>query len=69
MAYGRVAGEPHDLGDHLLAEVVGGVGLAGEHQLQGARRVEQQGAEPLGLRQQQGGPLVGSEPAGETDDQ
>ena len=28
-----IPGEPDDLGDHSLAEVVGGVGFAGEHQL------------------------------------
>ncbi len=57
--------ERDDLADHLLAQVVGRVGLAGEHELHRALGRGQQRQEPIGLGQQQGGPLVGGEPAGE----
>ena len=65
MADLRVGGERHDLADHLLAAVVGRVGLAGEHELHRPVAGQQQALEPVGLRQQQRGPLVGGEPAGE----
>ena len=69
VADGRIAGEAHDLGDHLLAEIVGGVGLAGEDQLERPLLVEEQGPQPIGLGQQQRRPLVGGEAPGEADDQ
>ena len=57
------------LADHLLAEVVGRVGLAGKYAAAPAARVEQQGSQPFGLGQQQGGPFVGGEAPGKTDGQ
>ena len=62
-----LVGERGDLADELLAQVVGGVGLAGEHELHGALGVEHEPLEPLGLRQQERGPLVGGHAAGEAD--
>ena len=56
-----------DLTDQLLAGVVGGMRLAGEHQLHRPVAREQQPLEPVGLRQQQGGALVGGEAAREPD--
>ncbi len=43
VAHRRVPGELDDLADHLLAEVVGRVGLAGEDELDRPLGVEQQG--------------------------
>ena len=50
-----------------LAAVVGGVALAGDHQLHRPLRVEQQRPQPLGVAQHQRQPLVGRHPAGEAD--
>ena len=69
MAHRRIPGEADDLGDHLLAEVVGRVGLTGEHQLQRPLLVQEQGAQPLRLGQKERGPFVGCEAAGEPHDQ
>ncbi len=62
-------GELDDLLDELLAALVGGVGLAGDHDLDRLVRVEQQRAQPLGVAQHQREPLVGRHPAGEADGQ
>ena len=63
----RTAGEAHDPLDQLLALVVGGMGLAGEHELQRPVVRPQECFEALGLGQQQGRPLVAREAAGEPD--
>ena len=63
----RTPGELHDLLDELLALVVGGVRLAGEHQLHGPLRGQQQRLEAFGLRQEQRRPLVGGEAPSEPD--
>ena len=65
----ELAGEELDLADHVLARLVGGMGLAGEDELHRAVGVEQQPAQALGLRQQQRRPLVRGEAAGEADGQ
>ena len=65
----RVVGEPHHLLDQLLAAVVGGVRLAGDHDLHRPLRVEQQLGQPLRVAQHQRQPLVGRHPAGEADRQ
>ena len=65
----ELAGEQFDLADHVLAGLICGMGLAGEHELHRSVGVEQQAAETIGLRQQQGGPLVRGESAGKPDGQ
>ena len=62
-----LAGELLDLLDQLLARGVGGVGLAGEHELHRTVGVGEQRDQALGLRQQQRRPLVRREPPGEPD--
>ena len=47
--------------------MIGRVRLAGEHELNGSIWVEQQSAQAVGLRQQQGGSLVCSEASCEAD--
>jgi len=37
-----------DVADHVLAGLVGGVGLAGEHELHRSGGVQQQAAQPVG---------------------
>ena len=64
-----VVGEAHHLLDELLAGLVGGVGLAGDDELDRALLVEQQPLEPGRVAQHQGEPLVGRHPAGEPDGQ
>jgi hypothetical protein len=61
--------EPHDLLHQLLPAVVGGVGLAGDDELDGPLGVEQQRPEPLGVAQHQGQALVRRNPPCEADRQ
>ena len=63
----RVPRELHHAADHVLATVVGRVGLARQHELHGPLLGRQQGRQPLGVREQQCGPLVGDEAPGEAD--
>ncbi len=67
MPTSQLTGEHLDLADHVLARLIGGVGLAGEHELHRTVRVEQQASQALGLREQQGRPLVRREAPGEPD--
>ena len=69
MAHAEFFGVRHDLADHLLALIVGGMGLAGEHELDWADRVQEQTLEALALGQEQVGSLVGGKAAGETNGQ
>jgi hypothetical protein len=55
------------MADHFLAQVVSRVGLTGEYELDGPFGVEEQRLQPVGLGKQERSPLVGGEPAGETD--
>ncbi len=64
-----VAGQAVDLTDQRLAGLVGGVGLAGEHELDGSVGVEQHRAKPVELGEQQGRTLVGGETPSESDRQ
>ena len=63
----RVGREGAHLADELLAGVVGRVRLAREHELHRAVARQEQRLEPVGLRQQERGSLVGGEPPGEPD--
>ena len=63
----RVVGELDHLLDEPLAVVVGRVRLAGDDELDRPLRVQQQAAQPLGVAQHQGEPLVRRHPAGEPD--
>ena len=63
------ASELLDALDQLLAGRVCRVGLAGEDELHGTLAVVQQGAEAIGVGEQQRRPLVGGEAAGEADRQ
>ncbi len=61
---------PRELVDHLdevLARQVVGVGLAGEDQQHRALGIVDQARQAFRIREQQGGPLVGGEAAGEAD--
>ena len=58
-----------DVLDHPLAGPVGRMGLAGEHDLDRPLLVPQQPGQPVHVAEQQAGPLVGREPAGEADRQ
>ena len=69
MAHLGVAGELLDPLDQLLARRVGGVGLAGEHELHRPLGVVEQLAEAVRVGQQQRRPLVRGEAAGEADGQ
>ena len=62
-----VVGEAHQVLDHALAHLVGRVGLAGDHELDGAHGVQQQALEALRIAQHQGQALVGGHPSGEAD--
>ena len=55
--------------DHLLCGPVGGVRLAGEHDLDGALFVPQEACQPVDIREQQPSPLVRREPPREADGQ
>ena len=55
--------------DHLLAGPVGGVGLAGDHDLHRTSRRRQDSGKPLLVAEQQRGALVGGEAAREADGQ
>jgi len=65
----ELAGEAFDVLDHLLARMVGRMGLAREHELQRTVGIEQEAAESVGVREQQRRPLVGREAASEADRQ
>ena len=67
VAHVDLAGEHRHLADQLLSLLVGRMGLAREHQLHGSVGRQHQGAEAIRLGQQQRGPLVGREAAGEAD--
>ncbi len=67
MSYVGLAGQPVDAADQFLAGLVGGVGLAGEHELHRPVGVEQERLEAVELLEQQRGALVGGEAAGESD--
>ena len=58
-----------DLLDDLLARSIGGVGLAGEDDLDGPLLVPQQPRQAVDVAEQQAGPLVGREPPSEADRQ
>ena len=62
-------GEPHDPLHQFLAAVVGGMRLAGDHELDRTLRVQQQPGEPLGVGQHQRQALVGRHAPGEADRQ
>ena len=62
-----IAGELVDALEHFLARVVGRVGLAREDDLHRTPRVDQQAPQALEVAEDQVGPLVGREPAGEAD--
>ena len=59
--------EDLDVADHVLAGLVLRMGLAGEHELRRLVGRQEHLAQTIGLRQQQRGPLVGGETAGEAD--
>ncbi len=69
MAHGRVRGEVHQISNQRLPEIVGGMRLAREHELDGMIGREQQATQPVGLREQQRRPLVCGEAPGEADGQ
>ena len=62
-----VVGEPDQVLDHLLAGVIRRVRLAGNHQLDRMRGVQQQLLQPRGIPQHQGQPLVGRNAPGKAD--
>ena len=53
--------------EHLLPGLVARVGLAGEHDLHRAPGIHQQPLQPLGVPEDQVGPLVGREPPAKAD--
>ena len=63
----RILREAHDRLDQLFAWRVGGMRLAGEHELHRAVGVGQQARQSIGLTKEQRRPLVGREPAREPD--
>ena len=65
--HGGVVGELHQVLDHFLARIIGRVGLAGDDQLDGVLRVQQQRLEPGRVPQHQGQPLVSRHAPGEPD--
>ena len=56
-----------DLLDEPLAEIVGGMSFAGEHELDWLVGRQQEVAQTIGLRQEKRGALVGGEPSREAD--
>src|SRR5581483_3634623 len=65
----RVAAQPGDLLQQMLARVVPRVRLAGEDELDGLDRVIDQADEALDEAEEERGALVGGEAAGEADGQ
>ena len=63
----RSPGELDHLADHLLAQVVGRVGFAGENQLDRSLGVQEKRLQAIGLGEQESRPLVRGEPTSETD--
>src|SRR5262249_2631501 len=56
-----------DIADELLAAPVLRVRLAGEHKLHRTAGLRQNAQEPLGIAEEQGGPLVGGKPPRKAD--
>ena len=63
----RVERAPEDLLQVVLADVVGRMRLAGEHDLHGAAGRRQDPREAIGVREDQLGALVAGEAPGEAD--
>ena len=64
MAHLEVLSSAHHLADEVLAALVGGVGLAGKHELHRPVGITQQRLQPGRITQQQRSALVGGEPSG-----
>ena len=62
---GRILGELGDLLDQVLAFGIRRMRLAGENDLHGPRRIQQDLLQPLGIGKQQRRALVRGEPTGE----